>query len=337
MRRLVMIRSEINASVGMGHTMRCLWIAKALCDLGDDAIVCSEAEPAIEVLAKAHGVRRMPLAAGQLPVNSDDAKAMLEHRPDLVVVDSPKANVTWSSSIRAAQVPLVAISGEGGPKLEAEGCIWPESCPKDGAAAAGQAFICGERYIPLAPEYWNGPRRMDRQGTKHILVTFGGVDHYNISSAAIAAIDQIAEDVCTVRVIIGAFYTNVAQIEKAAAASRHNVELIYQPQGLYPHLSWCDFAICAGGTTLYEMCALGVSGVGIAVWPLQQAVVDYVVGAGAALGITYSDPKQLADDLRDALLRLRDDAGLLDRLAAAGSRHIDGRGAARVADWLKQF
>lgn len=337
MRRLVMIRSEINASVGMGHAMRCLWIAKALSDLGDDAVVCSEASPAIEALAKSHGVRRLSLAAGQLPVSADDAQALIEQRPGLVVVDSPKANAAWSGAIRAGHVPLVVISGEGGPRLEAEGCVWPESCPADGVAVASPAFVCGEQYVPLAPEYWSGPRHRNRQEKRRILITFGGVDHYDISSSAIAALDEVADEVCSVRVIIGAFYDNVAQIENAAAASRHDIELVHQPQGLHAHLSWCDFAICAGGTTLYEMCALGVSGVGIAVWPLQQAAVDCVTGAGAALGITYSDSTQMAGDLRRALVRLRDEAGLLDRLGAAGARHIDGRGAIRIAQWLHQF
>jgi spore coat polysaccharide biosynthesis predicted glycosyltransferase SpsG len=337
MRRLVMVRSEINASVGMGHAMRCLWIAKALSDLGDDAVVCSETSSAIEGLARIHGVRRLPVAANRPPVAAEDALALLAHRPDLVVVDSPKASPVWADVIGAGQVPLVVISGEGGPRLEANGCIWPESCPVGSAPVASQAFVCGEQYVPLAPEYWNGARCKDETGTRRILVTFGGVDHYDISSEAIRALDEVASDKCTMRVIVGAFYDNVSQIERAAAASRHEIELVHQPQGLHAHLTWSDFAICAGGTTLYEMCALGVPGVGIAVWPLQQAVVDSVVGAGGALGIVYENPEQLAGDLRRALMRLRTESGLLESLGAAGSRHIDGRGAMRIAEWLKQF
>jgi len=321
----------------MGHAIRCLWIAKALQDIGfTDLVVVSEASDPVKMLARQYGIPHLSVSVGCLPDSEADAKNLLSRCPDLLIVDSPHATSTWAEKIRKAGIPLVLISGITGPQFEADAYLWPESCPD--VNGLNGMLVCGERYLPLAPPYWRGPSEKLLHQERRILVTFGGVDHYDLSSMAIRALDEVFEELCYIRVIVGPYYSNLDKIKNAVASSHHRIELVIEPAGLDTHLRWCDFVISAGGTTLFEMCALGVPGIGIAVWALQEPVVTNVVGAGAAQGILYKDNEgAMYDELRQALMRVRNEPMLLKAQSIAGPKYIDGQGAFRVASWIERF
>lgn len=321
----------------MGHTIRCLWIAKALIDIGfTDVVVVSEASNPVGMFAKQYGIPYLPVPADCLPESESDAETLLSKYPGLVIIDSPHATSIWSEKIRNAGIPLILISGVSGPKLEADAYLWPESCPEYNVPDG--KFVCGERYLPLAPPYWEGPVEKLLHQERRILVTFGGVDHYDLSSVTIRALNEVFEERCDIRIVIGSYYSNLDKIKIAAASSRHRIELIIEPVGLDIHLRWCDFAVSAGGTTLFEMCALGVPGIGVAVWALQEPVVANVVGAGAAQGIVYIDDEvAMYGKLRQALIRIANEPMLLKVQSIAGPKYIDGQGALRVAEWIKRF
>jgi UDP-2,4-diacetamido-2,4,6-trideoxy-beta-L-altropyranose hydrolase len=337
MPRRVVIRAEVNGSVGMGHAMRCLWIAKALQERGADVVVVSERADPIETLAARHGVPRDFVPEGRGLDSAADADAMLAREADMIVIDSPRAQPDWADRIRASGTPLVAIAGVAGPQLQADGYLWPESCP-EGNVSSGIPLVCGETYMPLAPAYWGGRRPIPApHDERRILVTYGGVDHYDLSSMAISAIGAVFSKPCHIRVVIGAFYDNIENVRQAAAASRHQVELILQPAGIAEHIEWCDFAISAGGTALYEMAALGVPGIGVAVWPLQQPVVDRMSAVGLIQGLTYRHPEQMQEEFEIALGRIGSEPALLATQSDKGADYIDGRGAHRAAQWLETF
>jgi spore coat polysaccharide biosynthesis predicted glycosyltransferase SpsG len=109
-------------------------------------------------------------------------------------------------------------------------------------------------------------------------------------------------------------------------------------------------AIVAGGVTLYEACALGVPVVAVALNAAQHVTIRAVARRGAAVdaGSVATRPGRSAaasgfrrsktiERVAREVDRLLRDPAARRRMALAGRRLVDGRGAARVAARLRQL
>lgn len=331
----VSLVTEAGPNAGIGHAMRSLWIAKALMEEGFYSVrVLIDAPELIEKLAEKWGVS-IESTCSELGKSNLEASldSILNHSVGLVIIDGVTFENEWVQRIRSAGIPVIQVSGSGGPSLDVDGCVWPEECPQINEKLCH--FVCGERYLPLAPDYWGSPRR-DRSATiRKVLVTFGGVDHYDATTSTIRVLEECILGEIEIRVIVGSFYDNLPKIREAAAKSRHCVEVAVQPMGLYEHLMWCDLVVCAAGTTLFEACATGTPSIGVAVWPIQKPALDRVSAAGATLAVEYLSATTFESGLRKRVLQLSQDPGNLRQLSVAGHSLVDGRGAERIASWLK--
>jgi spore coat polysaccharide biosynthesis predicted glycosyltransferase SpsG len=93
-------------------------------------------------------------------------------------------------------------------------------------------------------------------------------------------------------------------------------------------------AVVAGGTTLYEACALGTPAVAVAVVPGQRGTVAAFARAGL-VAVPMSGPAVGSGPwgraVAAAAAALWVDAAARQRMAGAARRAIDAHGAARVA------
>ena len=100
-------------------------------------------------------------------------------------------------------------------------------------------------------------------------------------------------------------------------------------------------AVVAGGTTLYEACALGTPAVAVPVVPAQGTTVRRFVRAGLAVASPGARLPVGSDRwgraAAAAALDLLTDAPRRAALAARGPRVVDGAGARRVADALRRL
>lgn len=136
--------------------------------------------------------------------------------------------------------------------------------------------------------------------------------------------------------MVGAFYENLNEIGKAVESSHHDIEIIEQPRGLFQHLEWCDLLISAGGTTLFEACAMGAPSIGVSIWPLQRPAVRSVASIGAALEINFESSEEFSAQLKEHVSKLKNSPPLLTQMSRAGQKFVDGQGAKRIAFWLQQ-
>lgn len=320
----------------MGHAVRSLWIAKALQESwADEVSVHCGPSDFVSGLASKWGVTFLSDDIAGQDDPEREARAIRRAEPCLLVVDGMTFNNSLIERVKVHGIPVLSVSGQLGPDLDADGCVWPESCPE--TTPPGQAFVCGEDYIPLAPNYWDVPGRTYAKDVQNILISFGGVDHYNATSTAIESLDVCFPAPITVRIVIGPFYDNVLEIRTAAKNSKHRIQFLDQPPGLFEHLLWCDLLVCASGTTIFEACATGTPSIGIAVWPLQKPPLERVVNAGAALGIEYSTPDAFIGELEQCLRRMTATHKARRELGLLGRRFVDGQGARRIAAWAQEI
>ncbi len=113
------------------------------------------------------------------------------------------------------------------------------------------------------------------------------------------------------------------------AAGAGNVRLLRDPPNIPELMAWCDLAVTAGGSTLWELAHFGVPSIVLILADNQRPSARLLAERGACLLLGEArqvGPAALSDAIRQLACDGQARAGLSGRIAAI----VDGRGAARV-------
>jgi spore coat polysaccharide biosynthesis predicted glycosyltransferase SpsG len=99
-------------------------------------------------------------------------------------------------------------------------------------------------------------------------------------------------------------------------------------------MRWADLAICAGGSTCWELAYMGVPSIILILAENQRGIAESLAEAGAAdcLG-WHADAGSGA--ITEAVARLVADPERRAALTRRGRRLVDGQGVERVVDALR--
>ena len=156
-----------------------------------------------------------------------------------------------------------------------------------------------------------------------LLVTLGGSDPDNVTAQVLTALRTIPD--ITADIILGPANTHAATLQPLLTPHSSPFTLHHAPPNLPDLMSRADLAICAGGTTAWELSFLGVPMLVLVLAENQRANAEQLSQTGAA--IHTSIPK-LADDLRSILA----DAPRRAEMSRRARALVDGLGTFRV--WL---
>jgi UDP-2,4-diacetamido-2,4,6-trideoxy-beta-L-altropyranose hydrolase len=309
--------TDAGGEAGLGHFKRCLALARALTTRGAqiDLFVSGAVDPALAVVAPDVEVR--PLAWWDAPARVLDAVAGLG--VDAIVVDSYHAEASLLGALRRAGL-VVAIDDLADRALVADLVI-------NGAWHAEQLAyrlppesvrLLGPRYALLDPAFAAAPSPATRETVRRVLVTLGGATPATRTAEAAAAVHAAlpGAGLDVVGGLVGA--TPPAGAVHGAVPS------------LRPLLAEADLAVTAGGMTLYECLATGTPTVAVCLADNQRPNLEHLGAAGLVVPAEFSM-------LTATVARVAADRPLRARMAAAGRRAIDGRGAARAADAIARL
>ncbi|MBP7779411.1 MAG: hypothetical protein KA371_20015 [Acidobacteria bacterium] len=305
----VVFRVAAGPRLGFGHLVRCRAIARAL-----------GVEPRVSIRGTA-ATRR---AASQLGVQvMAGGPGLLDREvPRVLVVDDPSAPAArpWVGAARRRGVAVVVIGDGGTARLDADLTV-------DGSVVAApdpadRTRLCGPRYAVVDPSV-AAHRAARRPADKRILVAVGGGAHvFAHVPAVVAALARQAPG-ADIRVAPG--------FTPRRGRPRLPAGRWISPGQLVAALANAHVAIVAGGITAYEACALGVPVVAVSVVAAQRPTVRHLTRLGAAVDGGALDRAGAGHRVAGQAARLLAAPGRQRRLAAAGRRLVDGRGAARVA------
>lgn len=128
----------------------------------------------------------------------------------------------------------------------------------------------------------------------------------------------------------GGLADSLAATRRAAGASSHQVEVLEWVDDMPALMTWADLALCGSGVTSYEMCCLGLPMVVVTPVDNQIPVSKGLEDKGLIhhLGWWKEVPgERMAQAVDDLAL----DTAERERLAKAGQKAVDGKGAERVA------
>lgn len=348
----VVLRTDGGGPVGYGHLRRCLALAGIVAARGG--------QPTIALGVSDAGARTAVADAGWPLVELAEA-AWFDAASLLATVAAPVLTIcdvshpTAVERITALPDYVAALRANGGrvAMIDAPGdmCLAAKAClPVDllvipYAGAEQQAILPGPQHTaagtayaivdPVYVEAAAAPRQISATGQR-VLVTAGGSDPTDATMLCLAALEEIAEPVLSVHVVVGPSFTEsmVARIGSAAATSRHDITLIAAPSNLAAEMSWCDAALSASGVTKYELACTGTPALLFSIDDDHHALNGpfRTLGTAGDLGVVAAiEPRALADELASLLTnpaQRRD-------MAAAGRLAVDGCGGERLFDTLQ--
>lgn len=306
----IVFRAAAGPRIGYGHLVRMTVLGRAM-----------GVSPIVSVRGTTDAVR----VARRLKcrVARGGAAAVLRRaRASLLVIDDPSANRAraWVRAAAQRGVPVASVHDLGlaacGTDLAVDGSV-----VQPGAAWAAPSLV-GPRYLILDNESasWRDPR------TPSVLIALGGGPRRRAALALARAIREARPDVA-VRIAGGL----TASTPDALPAG---LTWLGPRRSLGTDLARATVAVVGGGVSLYEACRVGTPAVGVAVVPAQQPTVSGLAATEAVIdGGTVAD----LDRVARRALSLLDDAPLRRRLSRNGRALVDGRGADRVAHWLRRL
>ena len=199
-------------------------------------------------------------------------------------------------------------------------------------------LLAGPKLAPLGADYENLAPREIRTAAKRILVSCGGSDPFEITAMIMKALAMVESPQLTVRVVLGPGFEPAYRdrLLELARNSRHTFEWIEAPHSLASHMRWCDLAVATSGLTKYELAAAGTPAILISPDDMHAranapfAAVGTAADLGSAKHVTRAN-------IATTLSALLDDTEQRSAMARAGRNSVDGHGAARIANALKEL
>lgn len=289
----ILIRTDASVTIGSGHVMRCLTIARGLQSLGHLVQFCMEQLPGNLI----DFVQREGFTVTQQVLSVD-----------ILIVDHYLLDIEWEQGMRPFTRKIIVIDDLANRRHDCDllldqnvvanyeqrydGLV-PEHCKK----------LLGPAYLMMRDEFIDArARSIVRTGqVKRLLVFMGGSDPTGETLKVLEALEQLR----------GRVPQNQSQLEQAGSSFNHidvvvgssnahcrEIEQRCQAMELHYHcqidyladlMLKADFALGAGGSAMWERCYVGLPSSSTVVAHNQQATTEKAAQLGAIIHLGWHE------------------------------------------------
>ncbi|HSI57159.1 MAG TPA: UDP-2,4-diacetamido-2,4,6-trideoxy-beta-L-altropyranose hydrolase [Ideonella sp.] len=306
----VAIRADASTELGAGHVVRCLVLADRLRARGARSFFLCRPGPGdgiAAIQAAGHTVLGLPAGAVEPACDAAACLAALHAAAagplDWIVADHYALDARWERTLRAATgARVMAIDGQANRPHDADLLLDPVGLPGSeprwqGLLPAACRRLIGPGHALLREEFRSAsalPAARDGAPPR-ILLCFGGSDAPDATGRVLAALCGHPQAGAVIDAVIGTAYPHGAALATLAAA-HPAVTLHRQPEALARLMRRAHLAVCAGGGTLLELCALQVPALVVSIADNQRGPAQALARAGCAIDLgplASLDPGQL--------------------------------------------
>ncbi len=326
----IVFRVDGGRSVGMGHIVRCHWLANAVRHSysGPVSFYMNQDDIGIGIV-QSHGWPVLQIAPEYLGGSKGNSL--------ITVIDLPggvSSEAVRSLRERNPRGLVVLMDGTCTGRIEADLVVSPiERLPEP---SAWQGFL-GERYegpayAILDPAFARAPRRLPGTVSKpRILVCMGGSDPYGLTLQALRALDKMEEESC-VTIAVGPAFLHEAALRTWLAAARRQYEC-KREDSLLDLMVNSELALVSFGTTVYELAAAGLPAVALSITEDHAESAEVFAQGGSLIHLgLYSAISET--QIQNVVRELLHDQQRRLTMAQRGQALVDGKGAERVAELL---
>lgn len=365
---MVVIRADANSKIGMGHVMRCLSVADALLKRGEEVLFVTADDTPVPLLTK-KGIPYRVLHTDyadmeaelpelwevlrELPQGAESPDATLPQKNTSILVDSYYVTEKYLAALkkRITTIYMDDIYAFSYPvdMLINYNIYGEEMGYEKDAAFADTKLLLGANYVPLREEFSAGAgyvqsRKALSLGAANvtpaeeggILITTGGSDSFNLAGQLLMeAMKYDALKEKEYHVVSGSLNPHIGELQ-ALAQKHENIHIHCNVTNMAELMAESEVALSAGGSTLYELCAMGVPVIAFSFAENQERLVQTFVKRGIAqYGGNYrTDGNKMIQNTIAGLETLLEDENLRTEYRKKARTLVDGKGAERIAEAL---
>lgn len=299
-----LFRADGNSKIGMGHIMRCLSIADAVRENGDDCVfVLSDSNCRKTISDRGYD---SIITNYRYDSFADEVDLILDlinqYRCKYFFVDSYYAEYNYLQEVHTflKEINGVMICMDGNAHFPYPCDVFinynifgPDKYQElvsrySGKTINAPRFLLGTEYVPLRNEFLEDSQRVVQKTPQNILISTGGADHEHLAIALVNAIMR-ADDLLQYHFVIGEMNKDKGLLEEKMQKAR-NITMHYSVKKMRSLMLDMDIAISAAGSTLYELCAT------------QTPTITYILADNQIPGAIAFEKKGLmkcAGDIRD--------------------------------------
>jgi UDP-2,4-diacetamido-2,4,6-trideoxy-beta-L-altropyranose hydrolase len=345
------IRADGNSEIGYGHLVRTGVLAQKFLKYNHQVTYLTRTPSTVSDTCPNE------IDIYQLEKNEikDTLRWLEEVAPDVLLTDSYNVDTEYQKRLADSASLLVTVTDDTrftlcsdvningnvhGPVLDYE---WVGEKPD---------MLLGTDYLLMREEFQQIADKIPpwRDSPRRALITFGGSDMNNATPDAIHAFDGFD---LTVDVIIGPGFTNTDEIQKTARRTDAEFNLLEDPDNLPQLMFNSDFAVSAGGSTVYELLLTGTPIIGIPQSENQVRIIERLWKKNAVLPIKIDtrkgfnsirsstnpqlldiDSSSLIRQLKPNITKMINDTQFRHGLRDKGISLVDGKGDARIYERL---
>jgi UDP-2,4-diacetamido-2,4,6-trideoxy-beta-L-altropyranose hydrolase len=199
----------------------------------------------------------------------------------------------------------------------------------------GLKTFCGLQFALMRKEFRLATPIDCTVPPKRCLLTLGAADPEGHSMALVGALAALIRRRGMTLVLVVGAQNSRAELLHAHAASLPWLEFHYDVSDMASLMAGCQVAVSAAGSTLWELCSIGLPRLVVSIAPNQRPLA--AAAAAAKVAIDCGTMSELStQSLLASLDHLLDSLEARQGQAQAGRALIDGQGAARVAQALSE-
>lgn len=330
----LLLRCDGHPQIGLGQVVRCLALAEQLRERrGCGVTFAIDRDDIGAQLVRQAGY---PLEIKPEAENEADwlDGVLNKYQPAGLVFDSrTDLAVEQVRGWREQGLLIVGIDDPSERRLAADLLFYP---PVPQVEQLNWSNFSGERLVgwPWVILNRNFIARGSRKqgGQPNVLVTMGGSDPAGLTQKAVAALDRL-DGAFAVKLVLGSGFMWHEELRQQLAVCRREFTLLQQVEDLSVLMQEADLAIASFGVTAYELAAMGVPSILLALSEDHAASASSLSQAEMAISLGVHQLVRV-EDLADQIQGLLSDPQLRQRMSEAGRKQVDFQGAARIAQRL---
>ena len=340
---MIYFRCDGNSVIGGGHVMRCLSIANAFqIEKKNIRFVLSDLEFNDIIMQNGFDTIVLGTKYNDLASEVELLSSKIKSDAEIIIVDSYYADFKYLSEIGklskvvyiddlfAFPYPVDLLINYN---VYADENRYVELYKNSGVKVP--KLVLGTAYTPLRKEFVSLPDKKINDKIKDVLISTGVSDSLHLTYKLIK---ELKENGCSYHYhfIVGGKNNDIDIIEETAKEIK-NVSIYYKCNNVCDLMQKCDVAVSAAGSTLYELCSTGTP------------IISYVCADNQIYGINEFEKRDLLISLGDvrkndfslnvveAKIKLLSDSVIRKEYSTRIRQTVDGKGAKRIADFIRNF
>lgn len=336
---MIWIRADGGKEIGTGHIMRCLSVADALRQRGEAVCFLTADDSATALVERAGHDHRVLNSDFKHPEGELDALPALlsEDKEGVFLADSYFVTDLYLSRVRE-YMPVCYMDDMGISGLTADMLINYNifaDASIYGKSEEGTEYLLGTLYAPLRREFCEVPYQV-RDQVRRVLITTGGSDRYDLAGKILKEVlsnpDTRNLEYCVVSGTYNEHLPALLEIESQYG----NVKALSNVTNMSELMQTCDIAVTAGGSTMYELSAVGVPIICFSFVDNQEKIVEgfrerEIVCFG---GDYLRQGDRMVKDVAAHIALLSENVELRRSYSRRQRALVDGLGAVRIAERL---